>query len=157
EVARKAIEAFERVYNRYPNNVEAVAGLASIYQNSNQAQKAREYWRRASVLEPNDPVPFYAVGAMDWMLTFDKVAPPPPQQQLELIQDGLQNLDRALALAPKYEDAIVYKNLLLREQAGLSSDEKEKKTLTAQADELFNRALEIRHERYNNEATGVAG
>ena len=43
EFANKAVEAFERVYNKYPGNAAAVAGLASVYQNTNQIQKAREY------------------------------------------------------------------------------------------------------------------
>ena len=107
------------------------------------------------MLEPNNPVPFYAVGAVNWILIYDKVAPPPPQQQSGLIEEGLQNLDRALVLEPDYEAAMVYKNLLLREQARLTSDETQKRTLIAQADEWFSRALETRR-RYDSAApTGV--
>jgi hypothetical protein len=53
-------------------------------------------------------------------------------------------LDKALGLNPDYEDAMTYKNLLYREKARLAGNEDDKKKLTAQADEWFNKALETR-------------
>lgn len=58
------------------------------------------------------------------------------------------------ALNPRSEDAMVYKNLLPREKAGLAADPQEKTRLSALADDWFNRALETRKA---NAQTGAAG
>jgi tetratricopeptide (TPR) repeat protein len=142
--AELAIQTFENVLQRDPNNVTAIGGLASIYQNTNQFQKAREFYLKNAQLEPTNPVPFYAVGSVDWIMVFNKNNPPPPEEQAQLIEEGLSNLDKALAVNPTYDDAMTYKNLLYREKARLATDEQEKTQLIAQADEWFNKALETR-------------
>jgi TonB family protein len=86
-------------------------------------------------------------------MVYDKKSPLPSGQQTLLIDEGLSNLDSALALNPRYEDAMTYKNLLLREKARLAFDPQEKTRLTRQADEWFNRALETRK---SNALTGAA-
>lgn len=139
-----ALQTFENVLKREPNNASAVAGLASIYQNTNQFDKAREYYLRNAQLDPTNPVPYYAVGSVDWIVVFNKNNPPPEEEQSKLIEEGLTYLDKALALNPEYDDAMTYKNLLYREKARLATDEDEKTQLIAQADEWFNKALETR-------------
>jgi len=153
--ADMAIATFEKVLQRDPNNTSAIAGLASIYQNTNQLQKAREYHQRNAQLNPTDPIPFYSIGSVDWIIVADKAAPPPPEEQLKLVDEGLQNLDKALALNPDYEDAMSYKNLLYREKARLTENEEEKKQLIAMADEWFNKALETRKKIQEKKALGL--
>src|SRR5262249_37435608 len=41
--AEMAIQTFQNVLNRDPNNVNAIAGLASLYQNLQQLQKAHDF------------------------------------------------------------------------------------------------------------------
>jgi len=142
--ADMAIETFSKVLQRDQNNVTATGGLASIYQNTNQFQKAREFYLKNASLEPTNALPFYAVGSVDWIMVFNKNNPPPPEEQAQLIEEGLSNLDKALALNPTYEDAMTYKNLLYREKARLATDQAEKTQLIAQADEWFNKALQTR-------------
>ena len=95
-----AIQTFENVLKRDPNNTTAIGGLASIYQNTNQFQKAREFYLKDASLDPTNPLPFYAVGSVDWIMVFNKNNPPPPEEQGQLIEEGLSNLDKALALNP---------------------------------------------------------
>jgi tetratricopeptide (TPR) repeat protein len=142
--ADNAIESFKRVLSRDPNNINALMGLASIYQNSNHLQDARETYLTASKSDPQNAVTFYCIGSIDWILVYDKNNPLPFAQQSILIDEGLASLDSALALNPQYEDAMTYKNLLLREKARLAVDPAEKARLTALADEWFNKALETR-------------
>jgi tetratricopeptide (TPR) repeat protein len=139
-----AIETYQKVLSRDPNNVTAIAGMASMYQNTDDLQKAREFYMKQTQLEPNNAVPFYAVGSVNWIIVFDKNNPPPPEQQVQLIEEGLQHLDKALSINPDYEDAMTYKNLLYREKARLTENEEEKAQLISQADEWFNKALETR-------------
>ncbi len=151
--ADMAIKTFGDVIQREPDNVSAIAGLASIYQNTNQFQKAREFYLKNSQLDPTNPIPFYAVGSVNWIVVFDKNAPPPPEEQSKLVDEGLQSLDKALQLDPEYEDAMTYKNLLFREKARLAETEEERTQLVAQADEWFTKALETRKRKAEKQAS----
>jgi tetratricopeptide (TPR) repeat protein len=142
--AKLAIQTFEDVLKHDSSNVNAVAGLASIYQNTQDLQKAHEYYIKYASLDSTNPVPYYAIGSLDWIIVYDKNNPPSPEDQAKLIDEGLTNLDKALALNQDYEDAMTYKNLLYREKSRLADNEEDKKKLTAQADEWFNKALETR-------------
>jgi tetratricopeptide (TPR) repeat protein len=147
--AQLAIQTFEDVLKRDPNNVNAVAGLASIYQNlgqtdTKQLQKSHDYYMKYAQLDSNNPIPYYAIGSLDWLIVYDKNNPPPEEEQSKVIDEGLANLDKALALNPDYDDAMTYKNLLYREKARLSASEEDKKKLTDMADEWFNKGLETR-------------
>lgn len=142
--AQLAIQTFENVLKREPNNVNAIAGLASIHQNTNQFQKAHDYYMKYAQLDSSNPVPYYAIGSVDWIIVYDKNNPPPADEQGKLIDEGLQNLDKALALNPDYDDAMTYKNLLYREKARLATNDADKKKLTDLADEWFNKSLETR-------------
>jgi len=144
QFADKAVETFSKVLEREPTNASAVAGLASIYQNTNQFQKSREMYLKNAELDPENPTPHYAVGSVDWIIVFDKAAPPPPEEQSRLVEEGLSHLDRALELNPDYEDAMTYKNLLFREKARLTENEEEKAKYIAEADKWFNMALDTR-------------
>jgi len=142
--AKLAIQTFEDVLKHDSANVNAVAGLASIYQNTQDLPKAHEYYMKYAQLDSTNPVPYYAIGSLDWIIVYDKNNPPPAEEQGKLIDEGLANLDKALALNQDYEDAMTYKNLLYREKSRLADNEEDKKKLTAQADEWFNKALETR-------------
>jgi tetratricopeptide (TPR) repeat protein len=147
--AKLAIETFEDVLKRDPNNVNAIAGLASIYYNLGQAdtkyiQKSHEYYVKYAQLDSSNPIPFYSIASIDWLIVYDKNNPPPEEEQQKLIDEGLANLDKALALNPDYDDAMTYKNLLYREKARLASDKDEKKKFTDMADEWFSKSLETR-------------
>jgi len=142
--AKLAIQTFEDVLKHDSTNVNAVAGLASIYQNTQDLPKAHEYYMKYAQLDSTNPVPYYAIGSLDWIIVYDKNNPPPVEEQGKLIDEGLANLDKALALNQDYEDAMTYKNLLYREKSRLAANEEDKKKLTAQADEWFNKALETR-------------
>jgi tetratricopeptide (TPR) repeat protein len=155
--ADMAIETFNKVLEKDPGNVTAVTGLASIYQNTDQIQKAREYYLKNAQMAPDDPTPHYAVGSVDWIIVFDKAAPPPPEEQSQLIEEGLQHLDTALQLNPDYEDAMTYKNLLFREKARLAATEEEKAQLIGQADEWFNKALATRKKNQEKAAAASVG
>ena len=140
--AQMAIDTFKSVLQKEPTNVHAVEGLAYIYQNSNRLDKAREYYKKNTELDPQNPTPFYAVGSVNWLLLQIKSQPKPPEEQAQLVDEGLQSLDKALALNPDYEDAMAYKNLLYREKQRLATDSEEKKKYEAMANEWFEKVLE---------------
>jgi hypothetical protein len=69
----------------------------------------------------------------------------------------LQNLDKALALNPDYDDAMTYKNLLYREKARLATNDADKKKLTDLADEWFNKSLETRKKNAEKKKSTAVG
>jgi hypothetical protein len=95
---------------------------------------------------------------MDWIIVHNSVSTLSMDQRSGLIAEGLQYLDRAIAINPDYEDALWYENLLIREQSGIlkekagqTQDTNEARTLLAtaaewdaRADDWSNRALEVR-------------
>jgi tetratricopeptide (TPR) repeat protein len=147
--AKMAIATFENVLKNDANNVNAVAGLASIYYNlgqndKSQIQKSREYYLKYASLDATNPVPLYTIGVLDWVVVYDKNNTAPKEEQLKTIDEGLEYLDKALALNPDYDDAMTYKNLLFRQKADRADSDDEKKKWTDMADDWFNRGMEAR-------------
>jgi tetratricopeptide (TPR) repeat protein len=155
--AQMAIQTFEDVLKRDPNNVNAIAGLASIYQNLVQLEKSHDYYMKYAQLDSNNPIPYYAIGSLDWAIVYNKNGPPPEDEQARLIDEGLANLDKALALNPEYDDAMTYKNLLYREKARLAKNEEERKKLIEQADEWFNKSLDMRKKNADKKKSVTVG
>jgi len=147
--AQMAIQTFENVLKRDPNNVNAVAGLASIYYNlgqndTKQLQKSKEFYTKYAQLDSTNPIPYYTIGVLDWLVVYDKNNTLSTDEQIKVIDEGLGNIDKALALNPDYDDAMTYKNLLYRLKADRAVSEDEKKKLIDLADEWFNKGLETR-------------
>ena len=69
------------------------------------------------------------------------------EQRRSLIVRALAAEDRALAADPDYIEALVYKNILLRTQATMETDDGVKAALVRDADALRNRALELQRAR----------
>jgi TonB family protein len=109
---------------------------------------------------------FYSMGVIAWAKWYPAVSaaranlnmkPPDPgplpdaavRQQLKaqyssLIEEGIANLDRALAIDPQYDDAMAYKNLLIRERADLRDTKEEWSADVAVADQWVQKALETK-------------
>jgi len=141
--AEMAIKTFESILTKDPNNIPAIAGLAFIYQNLLRLDKAHEYYARQTQLDASNPVPFYAVASVNWLMVSNKAEPPTVEEQIKLVSEGLASAD---------------KNLLLREKARLAETEEEKTLLTASADQWFEKALDTRkknQEKKIKEAQGI--
>jgi len=157
--AQNAIKTFESVLKKDPKNTSSVAGLAGMYQSLQQYAKAKEYYMKQTEIDPENPIPYYAIGSTDWILVYDKQNPVADSEKPALIAEGLQYVDKAIEKNPNYDDAMTYKNLLLRQKALLTKDPKEAKALEDEATEWFNKALATRkanEERKQNAAPAEA-
>jgi tetratricopeptide (TPR) repeat protein len=160
--AQMAITTFENVMKRDPNNVNAIAGLASIYQSLGQEdtknlRKAHDYYMKYAQLDSSNAVPYYAIGSLDWLIVFDKNNTDSKEDQVKVIDEGLANIDKALMLNPEYDDAMTYKNLLYRQKADRADTPDEKKKLTDMADEWFNKGLETRKKNAEKKKSVAVG
>ena len=86
-------------------------------------------------MEPNNPeawhsmAPYYSEKAMkDFKLSKDVAK--------KYVLRGIEVEDKALAINPDYSEALIYKNILLRQQANLEKDPAVQKRLLQQADEI---------------------
>jgi hypothetical protein len=59
----------------------------------------------------------------------------------DYVMKGIAADDKALSLNPNYVEAMVYKNILLREQARLETDRAKQLQLLKEADELRDKAI----------------
>ncbi|HEX4997583.1 MAG TPA: tetratricopeptide repeat protein [Terriglobia bacterium] len=163
--AKNAIETFEKVLEKNPTDGDAVAGIAGVYSKMNRYDKARDYYLKQTQLKADDATAFYAVASLDWKMaspqsgtySVESEDAPSKERQTEWIDEGLQFVDKALAINPDYEDAQTFKNLLFREKARLAEDgSPEQAAFIKQADEWFEKAIETRKKNAEkNKALGI--
>lgn len=93
--------------------------------------------------DPLSPAAYHRQGVEMWERA-QRDATLTPEQKLDVILKGIAAEDRALALNPNYVEAMIYKSILLRMQAGMVAQVVEQVRLTDEADRLRVRALELR-------------
>ncbi len=123
KIGQDAINAFEVVLQKDPRNLGSVKGIAGIYFQMKQLEKAKEYYMKTAELEPNNPEPYYSTGLVNWMVCYDRQNPIPAARKAELVEEGLKYLSKAVAVDPNYYNAYFYVNLLYRQKAQVIIDE----------------------------------
>ena len=170
--AQQAIDAFDDVLKMDPKNTTAFSGAAQMYYNMKKFDKAQEYQRRWLKVEPNNPIPYYWIGVLDWAICFPRTQqmrkdlkieypkdpkdpntlPPFPEKaraQLEeengpLVKEGLDVLDKAIQLKPDDFDTMAYLNLTYRQKADLEPTAAAREADLNQAEEWVNKALALK-------------
>jgi tetratricopeptide (TPR) repeat protein len=150
-LAQQAIDEFSKVLEMNPGRDQkatSLRGIASLYFNMKKLDQAKQYHRKVIELDPNDPEAYYSIGVIDWTETYQprmeeraklglkpeeplkdkKVCEMLRQKNLDVIQDGITNLGKALDLRPDYDDAMAYMNLMYRERADVQCDDPEART-----------------------------
>ena len=138
---------------------------------------AKKYFLQHIALKPEDPDPYYRIAVEDWSEAYladqeirKKYNTENPTHQIQdanalpdnlrsnlaqnygmLVDEGLQNVDKAISLQPDYTDAMVYQSLLLRQKAD-QSDKAARATLEQQASELARKANDIKQKAAANAA-----
>jgi tetratricopeptide (TPR) repeat protein len=138
-MAEQAIDQFKEVLQRDPKSVNSVKGIAYLYLQEKKFDDAKEYYHKALEIDPNDPESYYTLGVIAWTQSYKprmeeraKLGLKPDQPLKDqkvcqglrdknwgIIQEGLDDLKKALDLRPDYDDAMAYTNLLYRERADL--------------------------------------
>ncbi len=153
EFARRAEAEFEMVLRLAPNDVTALASLASLsYQEAqgikDSDQKFRKFDESASwyekvvAVDPQNKEAYYSIGVIDWLKWYSEdvkararlgMRPEDPgplkdpalrrelrERYSKIIEDGISKLQKALDIAPAYDDAMAYMNLTIRYRADLA-------------------------------------
>ena len=139
--AEQAIDQYKLVLKADPKNINSVKGIAYLYLQMKKFDLAKEYYKKASEIDPNDPEPYYSVAVIDWTQTYvprqeeraklgmkpedslpakdKKVCAEVKEKNSANVQEGIDNLNKALQLRPDYDDAMAYMNLMYRERADI--------------------------------------
>jgi len=167
QMAERAIEQYRQVLDLAPQATEAVnalKGIAYLELQMKRFDEARDNYRKAAALDPNDPESYYSIAVIDWTETYrlrmeermkmnlksDASLPAKNRGVCEMvraknwenIQEGIDNLIKAIQLRPDYDDAMAYLNLMYRERADVQcGDPAARKADLATADEWVDKTM----------------
>lgn len=183
KTAQKALDGFNQVLAKDPNDLTALKQIASINRNIGKMDQAEEYEKKVIALAPNDAEAYYTIGFVDWTkaykeariilaadgLTDDgngnvKKSKAACQKLVEAntapVEEGLQYLQKAIQINPNYDDAMQYLQLTYRRKADLEcGNDAARKADLALADEWTQKAMGARKqnelEKEKKDAGGV--
>jgi len=174
-MANQAIAAFEGALKLDAQNTTALADIAQIYYYLRRFDKAKQYQQRRIDADPGNPEPYYWIGMLDWALCFPRqmklrkdlnldfprdpnrpsTLPPLPEdararlasENGDAVEEGIQDLKKALELKPDDSDAMAYLNLLYRQKADLEVEEGDRQADLRIADEWVDKFIAIRRKK----------
>ncbi len=173
KMAQNAMNEYQEVLQQDPRNANAVAGLGRLNYDMGNLEAARGFYMRQIEIQPSDPTAYYTIGAIDYQETnkgiltarqslgitdlnaplIGKKSKPAARkmcqdlasQDLDKINSGIQQLDKALELRSDYADAMTYLNLLYREKADLTcGNDAERQADLKIANDFVTRSLAVR-------------
>jgi tetratricopeptide (TPR) repeat protein len=168
QIAQKALDGFNEVLAKNPNDIDALRQLASIHRNIMQFDQSRNDELKVIQLDPKDAEANYSVGVIDFQkadknasdlmkankITDDlkgnakipaKLCTQLAQENSGLIDSSMQYLNRAVEINPNYDDAMQYLNLDWRRKADIEcTNDAARKADIAKADDWIQRAMGAR-------------
>src|SRR5580704_3176794 len=69
-VAQKALDGFNAVLAKDPNDLTALKQVASIDRNIKKLDEAKEYEKKVIAISPNDAEAYYTIGVVNWMQAY---------------------------------------------------------------------------------------
>ena len=141
--------------------------------------EAEKWYKRLTEVEPTRKEAWYSLGVIAWAKWYPAwmeartkagmkpEAPGPLKDKktreelsakyLEMINEGIKNLEKALELDAEYDDAMAYMNLLIRERADLAENQAGHDADIEAADRWMQKALETRKIKAERQpqATGI--
>jgi tetratricopeptide (TPR) repeat protein len=164
--ANLAREQFEKVLEQEPQNELAIASLASLSFNQKKLDDAKVWYKKLTVVNPENKEAFFTLGVIAWTGSFHPCAearsrmgmrPDEPgplkdaavrealrAKYLPMVEEGIDDLEKALQIDPQFDDAMSYMNLLYRQKADLEASTGEYEVDIAKADEWLKQCLETR-------------
>jgi tetratricopeptide (TPR) repeat protein len=140
--ANLAIQGFQQVLDKDPKDISSLKGIAGLYFQIDEFDKAKEWQQKVLAVDPQDAEAAYTIGVIDWGVAHKNQVealasanmqdagdgnPKMPKdackkladQNASLVAEGMQYLQKALDIRPNYDDAMSYMNLMYRQKANL--------------------------------------
>ena len=153
----KAVDYYLGLLQKEPGNVQLILQLAQIYAKAGNFDGAYEYYGKRADLEPNNKEAWYTLGVVCWERSYRGEQMISREERAEVVEKGLQAMEKALALDADYFDALSYTNLLYREKAKVLANDgrlEEAQVAWQSAESFVKRALEVRKKQAS--AAGAA-
>jgi tetratricopeptide (TPR) repeat protein len=177
KMGEQAIAEFQEVLKEDSSNVSSIQGIANLYFQMKRMNEAKEYYKKQIALDPNNAEAYYSIGVIDWTQTYQprmelkarlKLKPDEPikdakertglaERNTPLIDEGMDNLNKAMQLREDYDDAMAYMNLLYREKADLEESPQAREEDLKKADDLIAQTLDIKKKKAAKAAAKTAG
>ncbi len=129
-----------------PNDPGVYMQLAGYYNRQGEFDKVVDALNQRAEKEPNNPEAFYTIATYYWDEAYRDYKLKDNEKK-DYVLKGIGAVDHALQIKPDYMEALVYKNLLLRLQANLEKDPKKQQELIKEADQLRDKAQELRKQK----------
>jgi len=148
DLAEHAIEQYQGVLHGEPTataKINSTKGIGYLYLQMKRSDDAKQYYHMAADLDLDDPENYYSLGVIDWTSTYvprqearaklgvkpeESLQKKSPSVCAEIreknarnVQEGIDNLNKAIQLRPDYDDAMAYLNLMYREKADIECDD----------------------------------
>ncbi len=175
--AEAAANVFQEALKQDPNSQHAIESLGSLSFNQKKLDEAKAWYRRLLQVNDKKKEAYYTIGVIDWTKSYQprmevraKIGMRPEEpgpikdkkareelkaQNGEVIREGIEMLEKALALDPDYDDAMAYMNLMYRERADVADTVEENKQDTAVADRWVQKTLETKKRKTERPVTAT--
>lgn len=136
---------YQQMLRENPKDTKAMASMASIYFKKGDFEQGVAWLEKRLAAEPPEAKPevYYLIGVQAWDRSYN-YPDLDPLQRPQIVERGLEALNKAMELKPDYFEAISYVNLLYREKAKIETDPAKQQEYMALADQYRNQALELR-------------
>ena len=165
--------------------IESIASLhynqaqgGSLEQKVRKLDEAAEWYTKLTQVDPNNKTAYYSLGVITWAKWYPRLMearnklgmkPEDPgpikdkkvkdelkAQWLDTVNQGISNLEKALAIDPEYDEAMAYMNLLIRERADLADTPEAYKKDIETADNWVQKALDTKKIKAERAAQNAA-
>ncbi|BCS35573.1 hypothetical protein TBR22_A48070 [Luteitalea sp. TBR-22] len=127
-----------------PQNVDVQLQLAGFYNRQGNFDKTMEAFQTRIQLEPNNPEAYHTVaGYFEEKVRKDYTLS--PATKADYIKRGLEASNKSIEIKDDYVDAMVMKNLLLRQQALIEKAPARQQELLKEANALRDKAIATRN------------
>jgi tetratricopeptide (TPR) repeat protein len=179
QMAQAAHDHFMKVLEQNPKDEVAMASLGSLFLNQKKWDEAQQWYEKLTAINPNNKEAFYSLAFIAWSKWYPaygtaranlgmrqedpgpikdkKVRDELKAQWGPVIDAGLAALDKALQIDPDYDDAMAYKNLLIRERADLMDTKAEYEAQVQVADQWIEKNLATKKKKAEEAAKKGGG
>lgn len=136
----RVITYYEELLGKDPRNPILVTQLAEIYAKKGDFDKALKYYTKRTEIEPANKEAWYTIGVVSWDRVHNLRSTLSDDELNRIIEIGIGALDKALLIDSNYFDALVYMNLIYRENSYVLATQMK----TAEAAEALSKAEDYR-------------
>jgi len=128
---------------RNPRDSKAMQSLAMLYFKKGDFENGVKWLKKRLEVEGNNPEVYYLIGVQAWDRSYN-FPDLDPTLRGQIVEEGLQSLNKAVEMKPDYFEALSYINLLYREKAKMETDPAKKQEYTDTANKYLQQALDMR-------------